>query len=300
MSHGLYRPTRDVSGSHEDLLAWKLVLPPSGAFTHLSAAGEYGWWLPPLPDDLPVFVSMAANEGRPKREGLRVARLAGATAIEMRGGLPLTGPEETLLACARDLRLLDMVVLVDAALHMKSCTPDDIAELAQPRRRGAPMLQQALRLADARSESAWETMLRMLHVACEVPVEPQLEVFDETGAFVARGDLWISGTKTLHEYDGDEHLQRPRQRKDLRRQRELGHLDWTRRGYTSHEVTRQAVGILRDADESLGRPHRPERARAWHALLTESLFTPTGTERLRARLGLNPPATAQMRPAREA
>jgi hypothetical protein len=59
-----------------------------------------------------------------------------------------------------------------------------------------------------------------------------------------------------------------------------------RRGYTSHEVLWQAVGILRDIDASLGRPHRPERIRAWHAMLLDSLFTPSGTARLRARWGL--------------
>jgi hypothetical protein len=152
-----------------------------------------------------------------------------------------------------------------------------------------PRCRRAVRLADGRSESAWESMLRMLHIACGIPVEPQFEVYDEHGQFVARGDLLIKGTSTLHEYDGDEHLDRHRQRKDLGRQRRIGHVEWTRRGYTSHEVLKQAVTILRDADVSLGRPHRPKRVRAWHALLAGSLFTPSGTERLRGRWGMAPP-----------
>jgi hypothetical protein len=53
-------------------------------------------------------------------------------------------------------------------------------------------------------------------------------------------------------------------------------------------VLHQAVGILRDADRSLGRPHDPRRIRTWHRLLAESLFTPAGTELLRRRWGLPP------------
>jgi hypothetical protein len=129
-------------------------------------------------------------------------------------------------------------------------------------------------------------LLRVLHVICGVPVDPQYEVFDNDGAFVARGDLWIVGTRTVHEYDGGEHLKRPRQRKDLRRARGLSNIGWVRRGYTSVEVLSQAATILREADLALGRPHRPERTRAWYALLSESLYTPSGTTLFRQRIGL--------------
>ncbi len=286
VSHGLYRPASQLAGRRGDLEAWALVLPPSGVFTHLTAAAVYGWWLPPLPADLPVFASMSADECRPRRAGLRVTRHPGPPERVVAHGLPLATPAETLLGCARDLGLLDLVVLLDGALHRRACTGDDVTGAAGRRRTGAPMLRAALRHADPRSESAWETVLRILHVVCEVPVEPQLEVFDEHGGFLARGDLWIKGTRTLHEYDGGEHLEQRRHRQDLVRERRLGRAQWTRRGYTSHEVLEQAVGILRDADLSLGRPHRPERVRAWHALLAGSLFTPSGTHRLRRRWGL--------------
>lgn len=55
VSHGLYKPRRDVDRPLQDLAAWQLVLPPGGALTHLTAAAAYGWWLPPLPGDMPVF-----------------------------------------------------------------------------------------------------------------------------------------------------------------------------------------------------------------------------------------------------
>jgi hypothetical protein len=286
VSHGLYKPTREIDGLVHDLAAWRLVLPGSGAFSSLTAAKVFGWWLPPLPEDLPVFASIDATENRPRRAGLRITRLVDAPVGTLIDDVPLAPPAEVLLACARELGLLDLVVLVDAALHLGMVTLDELAEVMASRRYGVPLLGRAVELADGRSESAWETLLRILHVVCGVPVEPQFVLTDEAGGFVARGDLWIIGTTTLHEYDGGEHRKKHRQRRDLARERRIGNAVSTRRGYTDVEVLHQAVSILRDADRSLGRPHRPERVRAWHAMLADSLFTPSGTARARRRWGL--------------
>jgi len=288
VSHGLQVPRDDVTAT-SDLVAWQLALPDDGCFTHLTAAGLLGWWLPPLPVDLPVFACQPAGP-YPRRNGLHVRRHPVRVPWTAVDGLRVAEPAEVLLACARDLGLLDVVVLVDAALHLGSCSPDDVAEAGSPTRRraGAPLLRRALDLSDRRSESAWESLLRVLHVVCDVPVEPQHELYDDQGRFVARGDLWLRGTRVFHEYDGGDHLQRPRQRKDLRRGRGMTNAAWLRRGYTAEDVLYQGVGILRDADLTLGRAHRPERIRAWHGLLAASLFTPSGTARLLGKLRVPP------------
>lgn len=292
VSHGLYRPDLEASGLHDELLAWRLVLPLSGAFTHLTAAAEHGLWLPPLPPGLPIFASMSRAEARPARNGLHVTRLVSSPPRTLADGVPLVPVPEAILACAAHLRLLDVIVLCDAALQLGLCTLVDLEAVAALHRRGAPLLRKALRYVDARSQSAWETLLRMLHVVCRVPVEPQAVITAPDGSFVAQADLLIKGTRTLHEYDGEDHLRRPQQRKDLKRHRRLDRIDYTRRGYTSQEVLYQAVGILRDADASLGRPHRPERIRKWHGLLADSLFTPSGTQRFLDRLGSGPGSPA--------
>lgn len=188
-------------------------------------------------------------------------------------------------ACARHLALLDLVVLVDSALDTGT-SREEIAEAAAARRRGAPALRRALALSDGRSESPYETLLRLLHVMCDIEVQPQHVLEDEHGAFVARADLWVVGTNALHEYDGAEHLSKKRQRTDLRRSRRIGNQTWVRRGYTDDDVLRRAVTILRDADLSLGRVHEPSRIRPWHRELSESLFTPAGQERFRRLLDL--------------
>ncbi|ANH36704.1 hypothetical protein I601_0251 [Nocardioides dokdonensis FR1436] len=168
--------------------------------------------LPPLPEETPVFVAMPRTGPRVRRRELVVTRHPVAPAYVEVSGLRVTRDE---------------------------------IRLAARRRRGAPRLLEALQLSDAASESAWESVLRVLHHVCEVPVVAQHEVHDELGVFVARGDLWIVG--------------------------------WRRNGYTSGDVLHRAVGILRDADEALGRTHDPSRVRAWHELLRGSLFSAAGT-----------------------
>ena len=250
------------------------------------------WWMPPLPHGLPVFAATLYGDVKPQRAGLCMTRhrhLPEAVDID---GLPSDPPAQVLLACARHLGLLDVVVLCDAALHNGDCGQQELEEAAAQRRRGAPNLRRALGLIDARSESAWETLLRVMHVVCGIEVEPQYDLFDQYGGFLGRADLWLRGTNALHEYDGEHHLSRQQQRLDLRRARRLGNDQWQRRGYTSHDVLQQAVTILRDADLSLGREHRPARIRAWHMLLKDSLFSSSGQERLRLRLGLASPSTA--------
>jgi hypothetical protein len=127
----------------------------------------------------------------------------------------------------------------------------------------------------------------MFHVLCDVPVEPQFEVYDERGVFVARGDLRIGGTRTLHEYDGAVHRDRRAHVKDLARERGLANSGWTRRGYTSGDLLGRSRVMLREADAALGRAHDPRRLDPWLDALRESMFTSSGRTRLLRRWGLS-------------
>jgi hypothetical protein len=281
VGHGVYR-TEDAT----DLHAWQSTLPPSGRFTHLTAAAVLGWALPPLPDALPVFSAVNRTDSRPQRAGLRVTRNESAAPARVLLDLRIDPPTEILLACARDLGVLDLVVLADSALRAGHVTVSELSSAAAARRRGAPALRAALDLVDHRAESPYETLLRVLHLSCGVHVEPQYELRDDRGDLIARADLWLRGTCALHEYDGGDHLDVRRQRKDLARARRIGNHDWVRRGYTARDVLHQGVSILRDADLSLERPHDPSRIRRWHALLAASLFSSSGRAALESRLGL--------------
>ena len=287
LSHGVFASaTPRFEGPFETMEAWAPALPRSAVFTGLSAAHIYELWLPPLPQPMPLFVAMggARGEVRPARPELRVSEHPTRPAQVFVGAVPLATVPELLIASARVLGLLDLTVLVDAALHLQRVSRAELVLVSQRRRRGAPLLRDAIALADARSESPWETVLRLFHVAVGVPVTPQMELRDEGGAFVARADLVITGTRTLHEYDGGAHREPDVQREDLRRDRRLiasGHI---RRGYTADDLRNHPAAILADCDATLGR--RPDSARldAWRVLTTDSLFFGGTTPRLRAVL----------------
>jgi hypothetical protein len=275
-----------------ELRAWQSVLPAAACLTHLTAASVRGWWMPPLPDDLPVFAAVPGTS-RPQRPGLAMSRHRFLPTPDVVDDLRVTPGAETLLACAQHLGLIDLTVLLDSALRSGDCDRDAVLELAGSGRKGTLGLKSALDWSDPRSESPWETLLRILHRVCGIEVEPQYVVTNADGGFLGRGDLWLVGTRMLHEYYGGDHLARRRQRSDLRRIRRLGNGDWQRRGYTDDDVLHQATSILRDADLAVGRPHDPSRIRAWHDLLKHSLFTPAGTAWVRRRLRL--PAIGELR-----
>jgi hypothetical protein len=95
------------------------------------------------------------------------------------------------------LSVLDMVIMGDSALHLRACTKEDMWAAAAQRRRGAPRLRASIPPLDGRSESPWESMMRMLHFAAEVEVQPQKNTYDDWGRFVARADLWLVGTRRI-------------------------------------------------------------------------------------------------------
>lgn len=270
------------------LRAWAQIMRPAAAFTHLTSAELRGWWLPPVPDGCPVWIVQSGAQNASTRSGVRVIRQRAIPPSELIDGLRVALPAETIVACAFDLGLLDLVVIIDGALHAGAVTLDELGAVARQHRRGAPSLRAALPLADGRSESPWETLLRLLHVVCGISVEPQREL-RHNGVFVARADLWLVGTQEIHEYDGDAHLLVARQRQDLKRARRLVDAGIVRRGFTSRDVINQPLAILREADAAVGREHDPTRIERWYALLRESLVTAAGTARFGARLGIAVP-----------
>lgn len=271
------------------LHAWQEVLPPEARFAHVTAARLHGLWLPRLPS-LPVLVSMPASIPRPRRPGLRVIRptfFPDATCID---GLRVEPLSSVALALARDLGHLDLVPAVDSLARDPAFRPDDLTNLSG-RLRGLGRLRRVLHDADSRAESAWESVLRLFHQVAGAPVEPQYEVFDGEGTFVARGDLRLGALQVLHEYDGGVHLTPEQQRSDLARARRLVEAGWTRRGYTAYDLLREPQGLLRDIDNSLGREADLAPLRRWRELVAGSCWTSEGREVLTARLASPPLVT---------
>jgi hypothetical protein len=194
LSRGLYIPR--ASTLTDVLHGWGLVLPKCAAFTSLTAAELRGWWLPrSVP--YPVFAAVPIGERYPERKGLLVCSHPRPVPSVAVNGFKITTGAETLLAAARDLGILDLVILGDSALRTGDCTIEELEATAAQQRRGAPRLRAVLPLLDDRSESPWESVMRVLHQAVSINVEPQKEIFDQWGRFVARA---TSGWSVLDEF----------------------------------------------------------------------------------------------------
>lgn len=292
LSYGLHlaRPDPPLL---DELRAWSLVLPPTAAFTSLTAARLRGWWQPATIAH-PVFVALPTAVPRPRRTGLLVCRHPQPVPINRAAGLNVTSPAETILAAARDLGVLDLVILADSALRLEHCTVTDLSIAAAQRRRGAPLLRTVIPLLDPRSESPWESVMRVLHRAADIEVEPQYKVRDGRGQVVARADLWLVGTNRLHEYDGEVHRDPAVHADDLTRERQILRCEFQRVGFTSRHLRYEAAAILAEVDTLLGRSWDPARLCAWQQLLDTSLFGRSGRARAYAhwrRAGSTPTLT---------
>jgi len=295
VTYGVHRPKLVPSTAQhppvwaeDDLSGWQLLMTDVGCFTGLTALEVHGVPLPPLPEGSPVFIALAKNDPRPMRGGVHTSRHIRPVEHVVVRGLRVATLPEAFVAAARWVGLVDLVALIDAAIYLELVSLAQLEAFATTRRPGSRRLRAALPWVDGRAQSLWESLLRLLHVACDIEVEPQWQLVDAGGVLVAEADLWVVGTNALHEFDGDEHEKAPRRVSDRRRDRRVDRQGFVRRGYTGGDVIGRAVTILEDADRSLGREHDPTRIREWHRLLRDSVFTPAGRVAFLGRIPVTP------------
>lgn len=287
ISHGLGVVKRhDLSEEeewHRDLKAYLLVLPPGAAFTHVTGARLLGWQLPKLPEQVPVFAAVTGDAARPRRHGLICSRLVERDSPVSRHGLPVERAEEILLRAARDLSLLDLLILLESALHLGHIDRDRMDAVLASGRPGVRMLREAWRRCTGKSHSGGETVLQAFHRVMEVPVRPQFEVYDGHGQLVARADLHVLGTNQLHEYDGEHHRRKDQHKVDLRRERGITAASHVRKGFVLDDLLNHPVVVMHEIDNALGRPHDLDRLRRWRRLVDNSLYSDAGRSRVMNR-----------------
>jgi hypothetical protein len=291
VSHGLFQTRLPLDyGEPEELRrlrAWLAVLPEDARFTHVTGAGLRGWLLPELPDVVPVFAATNQMDSRPRRPGLQVSRLTHDTSSELRAGLPVESGPEILLRAARDLAHLDLVALTDAARRRRDVITAEITQLMRTSRPGVVALRRAWEASTDKSDSPWETYLRLFHEAIDVPVEPQAVLTD--GTRQATADLLIVGTPFVQEYDGAVHRERGQHHRDLRRERFLAGTPYVRRGYTKQDLLEGDLAMLKEIDQLLGREHDPRRLRTWRLMVAASCLSRAGRDRVANRWLGRPP-----------
>lgn len=220
---------------------------------------------------------------RPKRPELRVLRTTAPVEPVDLGGLRVAPLPETLLACARDLGLLDLAVLLDSALRRPDCSRSDVEAFAGSGRWALRRCRERLPTPTPARSRPGRRCCASFTCWARCRSNRSSKVYDEGGVFVARADLRLSGTPVLHEYDGAVHRDRRTHVADLARDRRLVNSGWVRRGYTAGDLLGRSHLILREADQAVGRRHDPRRLRPWLEALSRSLFSSTGRARLLQR-----------------
>lgn len=165
----------------------------------------------------------------------------------------VTTPVRTAYDLARRGTVTEAVVAVDALTARFGFAPAEVLDLAAryPRARGRRRLAEVVGHAEPLSDSAMETRLRMLLVLAGLP-RPKAQhcVTDHRGRIVAYADLAYPERRIAIEFDGAEHFEPQRTRRDIRRGTRLTGLGWAVFRYLADDVYRtpeRTVGEVREA-----------------------------------------------------
>lgn len=164
-------------------------------------------------------------------------------------GLLLTSALRTAVDCSRLLTFEAAVCLLDAGLHAKAFTRDEL-EAAIAARSGWPgvrRLAAVVQAADGRAESPGETIARLALLPVLPGLVPQVRVRDTRGRVVARLDLGEEELRLGVEVDGKRgHAGTQMVAKDRRRDRRTDGLGWWVERFGWHELrTRQGEARAR-------------------------------------------------------
>jgi len=203
------------AAAHRDLARAALDTYGDGfALSHLSAAAAHGLPLPLGPLNTVHLLDLSPTAKTRRAPGLWV-HTADSYSVDLAttGGLPMTSAVLTVTDCLRTFGPRVSVPIADAALHLRLVTRNQVLnEMAmQCHWPGRTRADAVAPLVDGRRETWLEsyTYVRLAEWGLTLP-EPQVEVFDESGGFVARTDgAWVEQATVL-EIDGMDKYRLPK------------------------------------------------------------------------------------------
>ncbi|MCW2496282.1 hypothetical protein [Jatrophihabitans sp.] len=208
-----------------------------------TAARLYDLWLPDVPDEIHVATVLPDRAGRDMRRPQRrefVAHrwTAPSHDVSLVRGVPVTTPARTWRDLASVLGLPALVAAGDSVLRM-GVPFEELEEVVRrtARHRYVRRSRAALELLDARSASRPESHLR---VAISAPGIPRFavneDVYRDRGGWLARPDLSHAEARIALEYQGLDHADPERMRRDLSRAADLRDEGWLVLAYGPAEV----------------------------------------------------------------
>lgn len=240
LSRDTYLPRSMADDVAQRVAAVLLTAPPGAVVSHRTAAALWRIDIP-LGDQNDRRVDLiVAGAGRAEsRADRRVHRLdLRPDECTERRAQPVTTPARTWRDLAAVLRLPALLAVTDQLLDGRCTRADLETQLARrPRGRGCARARAVLPVADARSESPMESVLRwLIHEAGLPTPQLQMDVHSDGGLFVGRADFLWAERRVLVEFDGDHHRERNTFVEDLRRQNGLVEAGWTILRFSSADV----------------------------------------------------------------
>ena len=190
----------DAESWHRQLCTGAFLLYPDAVLAGTSALLAHGIPVWGAPLDTPSLIRPVQRAGGMTAFWVRPAR---GVSVSTDWG-PASPPASALIQHAMDHGIVTGVVSADAALRGGAVTLDELAEALDAvatwphSSRAASMF----RLVDGRRESVGESRCAVALALAGIDVTPQVPIFDERGAFVARVDFLVDGTMVIIEFDG--------------------------------------------------------------------------------------------------
>ena len=226
------RTHRRPESTQERAEAYAMWMQPTQFFSHLTAAELLALRMPEGFRPVPLHVSSAPPARAPRSRGV-VGHQCSLTTEPLRvGRLLVAGPIDTWLSLGSVLSVDDLVVMGDGLVSRFGAVADmgtlTTAVHSFAGRRGFARLATAMPQVRPNTDSARETMLRLLAVRAGFP-EPEINgvILNSFGATIAHGDLVFRAHRTILEYDGGGHRTNERQFQiDIARLDELMEEGW--------------------------------------------------------------------------
>ena len=264
--HGTYLVAAGEVSTEARARAALACCPPGSVASHYTAARLLGMF---VPVDQRIHVAVPGNGYRSRRTGIAAHRLYAGHELIVHRGVPCTDVVATIADLSAVLRLPDMVATIDSALAAKILDLDSLRDVAgRQRRAGVRLLEQAIELADGRSESPMESKTRVLVRLAGYPApECQLKVIGASGQVYYLDIAW-ERWKVGTEFDGRQHAESPKQYAwDQRRREDTALPGWFLVTAVSNDIYVAPAGLLDRLDSAVaaagGRP--PARRIEWKA-----------------------------------
>jgi len=231
---------------------------PDSVIVGVTAARLHALWLPDLPETIHVATAtpgrLVEDMTRTRRPELRARRVAlRSDEITHVDGIRVTTLARTWRDLGAVLPLPALVAAGDSALRAGATDADISAALATGRNvRGIRRARLAAPLLDRRSRSRPESHLRVAaNAGGRLTFAVNESVHRDEGGWLAEPDLSLAEAKIALEYQGADHAEVGRMRRDLTRFADLSSEGWLVFAYGPAEVFRRPESVTAEVCDAV-------------------------------------------------